>query len=342
MRELDDNGSNSEFNGDIHTEPETKPGGSIADRLRSLQDAGMTINVPRRLTKESRLIDDPPFLATEKSDLSTSSLSYPAITREIAHPYSPNIPPSPNIKSTFDPHSSTSELRNFESQSSGGSRNGTVQLSGSVNSRIDALSISSESLKSRSAANSPIVGLDDFASSYPSLDELDARQDWVLPSVPLTEPGSSSQSSPAVSSTFQSPLHSAIPNPSPVHATLPTPDIPSKRHPSRERHLRPASTPTIPFLSNTSKPRSSPLSSPISTESVPALKAGNKPLELPTASSVFPHQLAEWHRAGYKLLILDVRTREQFENQRLSLDSVCIEPSILMRQRCVALNHLEF
>lgn len=55
--------------------------------------------------------------------------------------------------------------------------------------------------------------------------------------------------------------------------------------------------------------------------------------ELPTA--LFPDTLHEYKgKSNFKVLILDVRTRQEFETEHIKADAVvCIEPSVLLRDK---------
>ena len=58
--------------------------------------------------------------------------------------------------------------------------------------------------------------------------------------------------------------------------------------------------------------------------------------ELPF-KTLFPQTLHEWrYKPNIKVLLLDVRTREDFERAHIKADAVvCVEPSILLREKCV-------
>lgn len=192
----------------LATDP--KPGASIADRMRSLQGAGMVVSVPKRLSRDIHRVDsgEPPR-RTENTNTCISSQHDGALSGDINSRTSP--PSRRRIPANVTP--------------------GPPQ------------DLSNESRFTLSA--------DEFSITYPSIDELDARDDW--------------KSSPA---------------------------------------------PNALSLHNSKLP------------------------DLPPRSTISPPALAEWVETGYKILVLDVRTREKFENERLPLDAVvCIEPSILMRSR---------
>ena len=57
--------------------------------------------------------------------------------------------------------------------------------------------------------------------------------------------------------------------------------------------------------------------------------------ELPF-KTLFPRTLLECMQmkyGGFKVLLLDVRTREEFKREHINIDTVCIEPSVLLRDR---------
>ena len=56
--------------------------------------------------------------------------------------------------------------------------------------------------------------------------------------------------------------------------------------------------------------------------------------ELPF-KTLFPKTLHEWkNKPNFKTLLLDVRTREEFEREHIKADAVvCIEPTILQRDK---------
>ena len=59
--------------------------------------------------------------------------------------------------------------------------------------------------------------------------------------------------------------------------------------------------------------------------------------DLPVTSTIHPHTLKDYRsRPGLKILLLDVRTRAEFDEERISGgEVVCLEPSILTRDKCV-------
>lgn len=61
--------------------------------------------------------------------------------------------------------------------------------------------------------------------------------------------------------------------------------------------------------------------------------------DLPVTSTIHPHTLKEYRtRPGLKILLMDVRTRAEFDEERILGDEVvCLEPSVLTRDKCVLL-----
>lgn len=59
--------------------------------------------------------------------------------------------------------------------------------------------------------------------------------------------------------------------------------------------------------------------------------------DLPITNTIHPHTLKEYRtRPGLKILLIDVRTRVEFDEERILGDEVvCLEPSILTRDKCV-------
>jgi ubiquitin carboxyl-terminal hydrolase 8 len=173
----------------------------------------------------------------------------------------------------------------------------------------------------------PTPSADKFLATYPTIDELNARDDWNLPPVPLGDPRPTELS--------------YVPGSSKLAATPGSPQllgqsaVPSEELAdggSSDVLRRPVSPPAMPF--------SSPIPPSPPTASQSQMPLNSFPLynsnlqDLPAPSSVSPPVLAEWVEAGYRILVLDVRTRERFENEHLPLDAiVCIEPGILMRSR---------
>ncbi|CAL1714070.1 unnamed protein product [Somion occarium] len=193
---------------------------------------------------------------------------------------------------------------------------------------------------SSSTASSPL-DLTDFQQAFPSIDELDERV--AVPSSSYTPPPHEPSPLHAPTPSFPSPAP-AFPIPRPAFPVLPLDHAP-----------RPSSTPIPPtidtFVSRPASP-AGPGRSPLSP-SVPRKpsglglnhKASRSPLipsgsltpssekrELPF-TTLFPRILHEYkQKPGFKVLLLDIRTRDEFEREHIKADAVvCIEPSILLR-----------
>lgn len=186
------------------------------------------------------------------------------------------------------------------------------------------VSVNHDSFKAPSSA------VDEFSHSYPSIDEFDASGSWVLPSVPNGDPGSpprlDNSRPPKV-------LNEAGLN------LLDQPSIPpSPSAPNINRFARPASSPAISASFNEllSHP---PNGSEETRRPVPSTSSQVPRPESPTTSSVSPKHLMDWISAGRSVLVLDIRTRDEFEKEHPKLEKIaCIEPTVLLRAEYVFIN----
>ena len=184
-----------------------------------------------------------------------------------------------------------------------------------------------------------------------------------------SSPSSSRHNTGANSSTVAAPFppQSPFPHPSPSSADR------------RQPHQRPASTPIPPTNSDVSQPISPSERSPESKPSrdlpqiptTPAVSPYENPnfvtktplrnvngstssnrhvngsgakIDLPVTSTIYPHVLKDYlNRPGLKILLLDIRTRAEFDEERiLGNEVVCLEPSILTRDKYVTSLPLRF
>lgn len=167
-----------------------------------------------------------------------------------------------------------------------------------------------------------------FSTSYPSLDELDAQENFILPSVPSGDPGNSVGRTEQKSSVEPAP-HGSL-HPTPYMPPLNDDLLNEHRAPQLQRDLAHVVQPNTAV---TSGPSSLSVETRFDT-TTPKLRGTLNLPGLPTTSSVFPKTLLDWIQTGYKILLLDARTRDQFEKERpLVEEIVCIEPSVLMRPR---------
>jgi ubiquitin carboxyl-terminal hydrolase 8 len=183
----------------------------------------------------------------------------------------------------------------------------------------------------------------EFASAYPTIEELEQMDpDEVLfPSVPRHDPG-------------QKPTPPTNGRETPT-AKKPSIGVPIKPlHSSLYDHeQRPASTPPIPINSvrmngfshsppspkHTRYPSGSPLNpsyhSPNTNGNADSgSPEGGSGVDIPITNSITPRRLFELLESRLNILLLDVRTREQFDQERINHDAiVCLEPSVLQREK---------
>lgn len=252
---------------DSENRPITKPGGSIADRMKALEQSGLVISTA---TRRQSLSNGPP-----PSPL--SSHRFPSLMSPTPRsPISP-VPPSP--------HSFVSPSTLAPSPSS--SPSSSPKLSG--------------------------LNLSEFNQQFPSIDELDEDPTFSLPSVPTGVSATGSNNSPTKDTTPLASLRNFV--------------LPIER---------PSSTPITPtFNAFQSRPVSP------SKPSVPLKPSGlsgnptSKP-PLPISNAALPKDLANYLR-NYKVLLIDVRNREDFEREHIKADAVvCMEPQVLLRSNVTA------
>ncbi|KAI0352107.1 cysteine proteinase [Trametes cingulata] len=286
-------------------------GGSIADRMRSLQNAGLAVATTKRISREIP-VGSPPLSpdVTRPNLLSLQALSPPTFSPSSFHQSlaSPTIgtPPAPS------PHA-------------------LVPTS--------SLGPPSPPSSTSSSPRMSVLSLQDFAQTFPSIDEIEEMDALKLPSEPT---GTSSNGS-----------RSSKPSLADLRANAPPPLVHPKPFPVLPMDMgpRPSSTPIPPtidtFQSRPSSPARGPLSpvvprkpsglslnatvqkSPVIAPMTPAAEKAELPFK-----TLFPKTLHEWKdRPNFKVLLLDVRTRDEFEREHIRGDAVvCIEPSILTRE----------
>jgi len=139
--------------------PSHKSGGSIADRVRALQDNGLTVGTPKRFIRE---LPKPPSPTTSSHRFSTQGMSSPSISLS-------SLAPSAPVSSSPSPHAFVSP------------------------STLGPPSPSSTPSSSPQLAN---FNLSEFAQAFPSIDELDQGTTFTLPSAPGPNSIGSNKSSP--------------------------------------------------------------------------------------------------------------------------------------------------
>ncbi|KAJ3551115.1 hypothetical protein NM688_g4923 [Phlebia brevispora] len=304
-------------------------GGSIADRLRALQSAGLSTTVTsKRISRELHTTTSPP--ASAAAPIS------PEMHKTHAHKLSLQSLPSPMAPST----STSSHGHGSPVASSSTSPSPPTLVP------VSSFGPPSPTSSTSSSPRIPNLNINDFNHNFPSIDELDEMEGLkislpTVPSAPVksTMTGSSKHSY----NSGRSPVrHYQQETQSPVTPVKPFPALPMDIAP------RPSSTPIPTVDAFISRPASPSLSRSPMSPTVPkkpsnlSLNAGARsPLipqitpekrELPTA--FFPHTLHEFLQENPSVLILDVRPRAQFELGHIKANAVvCIEPSILFREK---------
>lgn len=295
--------SRSSASSEKETENSGRPvGSSIADRIRSLQNGGLAVTTSKRISRE---VTSPPQTAVppeapvpKPQRISLQNLPSPPNFASLASPaFASAATPSPHAlvpTSSFGPPSPSSST---------GSSPRTSHMS-----------------------------LTEFATSFPSIDELEEQDGLRLPSVPT---GSSTGRSPFVPPRF--PALPMDPGPRPSSTPIPPTIDTFNSRPASPAPGRSPLSPTVPRKPSGLSLRSSSSRSPVLPPSTPSSDKGS---DVPVTTSLFPKTLMEYNkRSNFKVLLLDVRTREEFEREHIKTDTVvCIEPSVLLRSECVRSN----
>ncbi|KAJ8457206.1 hypothetical protein ONZ45_g18404 [Pleurotus djamor] len=289
------------------------PRKTIADRLKSLQDNGLVVATnSKRLSRE--LPTSPP--ASSSSFPSTSSLSRPPISASSSS--SPPVPSAPSQP----PALSVSPLLP--------STHATVSppALGPPSPASTSSSVPSPGLAERES-----LSLSEFATAFPPIDELDNVVGLSLPSVPTSPPASSSRSNhPEATVNGFTEYGAPVERPSSTPLT-PTTNVFNSRPTSPSRSsASPAlrSKPSTAGLSGLGQGLASVATSSGST--TPQTPTDRPPL--PVTNSVTPKELHQYIKQAYKILLLDVRNRADFDREHIKHKPVvCVEPSILLRER---------
>ncbi|KAL0574304.1 ubiquitin-specific protease doa4 [Marasmius crinis-equi] len=302
---------------------------SIAERMESLRNSGLAISTNKRFSSQGH--HNPP---------SPKSSPLP-------------IPPSPTISSrpsqqssvplTPSPLTSAPSISSLTSALHGPS----VSTSSGSHSFVPTSAFGPPS-PSSSPSSSPKIdsSISEFTSHFPSIDEIEESASFTLPSVPT---GLSTGSNKSTSS--RSSKHGEVGPVSPTpHAALRNFIVPMERPSStpitpttNNFNSRPASPsnvqprPSVPIKpSNLSTSASTASagdgyhlisSSPSFSNGIPSAKA-----DIPKKNTATPKELKEYMR-GYKVLLLDVRERAEFDKEHIKASGaaavVCIEPALL-------------
>lgn len=283
-----------------------KSGGSIADRMKSLQDAGLSVSTTKRFSR----------------DLSPTSNAMSRASSSHGHTNVSSPPPS---------HT------NFHSIS-------TNPTESSAHSFVAPSSLGPPSPTSSSSSPPPLPHgtISEFNQAYPPIDELDELPSGfpILPSVPTTKPGASITSplaSPSVIGRFPSVALDLDPTPRPSSTpVVSNMGIVTSRPPTPPSFSRVPLSPAIPPKPINLSTGSSHGSSSTTFRTSPSRSSPNHTgdhSDLPVTNSVFPKQLRDYlTRAGLKVLLLDVRPREEFSKGHIRANAVvCLDPYFLIR-----------
>ncbi|KDE05592.1 hypothetical protein MVLG_04087 [Microbotryum lychnidis-dioicae p1A1 Lamole] len=314
--------------------PTPAPVISITERLANLRASGMAMNNARP----------------------TNGAGQTSIPRPVPLPMALRHAAAPKALQTldldgFDPSSSTLRRVDFVSGKA-------VERTGSAppvipqfknwnelyNDGIAAGNGSGPSSSARSNDASPSPTGATFDSRFPGLDDFEklSGSSYSFPPVPSFEPGAKAGGGSVVSSGFLAPLRPSTSASTSGYPSTPPPrpDLPSALVPGGRRAAPP---PPLPSSSSSSQPSSRARSGSSDSTSLlsrpppaPPSSGATRHFDIPFTNEVTPmalhhylHQaLAESDR-GPRVLLLDVRSREEYSRGRIMGESVCLEPIIL-------------
>ncbi|KAJ3823089.1 ubiquitin carboxyl-terminal hydrolase 4 [Lentinula raphanica] len=335
-----------------------KSGGSIADRMKALQNSGLSITTASKRFSKDLHTDETPISAT--SPTPAYELSPPSSV-----PSASSSVPSPNA---FLTSGTSSASTSASSTSSSSSLYGHAFVSPSTLGppSPESSPSSSPTLPIRSFSSSSEFNA--FNAQFPSIDELNEADDAT--SSPFNASGITS-SNTGSSTRSPVPLASPLPalngTPQTPHATLRNFIVPVLERPSSTPSTplrtsggiwdsRPGSpTPTAnppplallnrPSGLSTSRSLENSDDSPPSTSS--PVSSSSRPTSLPTSRNgaipqkniCTPKELYHYLQ-DHEVILLDVRERAEFEKGHIVLRrgsrkvscAVCIEPSVLQRE----------
>ncbi|KAF8555660.1 cysteine proteinase [Imleria badia] len=288
--------------------PSRRVGTSIADRVKKLNDAGLAVDTSKPTSREFPIAPSSPLSIPLRSPepIRTHKLS-PSFVSSL--PLSAVITPSNNSSTTSSPHAV-----------------------------VPPSSLGPPSPTSSGSSSPPLAHatIAEFSQAFPSIDELDEFTSR-FPSVPVSQPTGSSSITHRSSISQSNGINGAEMSTSPQFKQFPSLSI--------DPGPRPSSTPITPtvnaFISCPASPTIAPkpsinslASSPLSSKTSPAPE---KPA-VSASNTIIPELLREYLDApGLKTLVVDIRTREEFDNERIKADAiVCLEPSVLARPSVTA------
>ncbi|KAF8902399.1 hypothetical protein CPB84DRAFT_1746670 [Gymnopilus junonius] len=296
----------------------TPVGGSIADRLRALQDSGLSLG-------QTKLRDSP-------ADLPTPPISPRNFSSVPQYNTTPLIPSPAQVAPSTS--SSTQSIHALVSPSSLGPPSPTSTPSSSPPSGTSLLSS---------------YDINGFNQAFPSIDELDEDPAFSLPSVPTGIPSRAPYSPKDFRNGHDpsgSPLQSFKNFTVPIERPSSTPITPT----NNSFQSRPASPNGVGNSSNSNNNnrtiphKPSGLSNGISvnaagpsTSSSTGSGSSSRPkTPIPNKNAATPKELLGYIRE-HNVLLIDVRNRADFDREHIKANAVvCIEPSVLMREGVTA------
>ncbi|CAG8769560.1 15325_t:CDS:1, partial [Acaulospora colombiana] len=172
----------------------------------------------------------------------------------------------------------------------------------------------------------PVRSPSEFSRAFPPIDELNERDPApAMPSIPTGAPGktvTSPNGHPPNGIPWKAKAFPAVMNMEPRPASTP---IPIKRLSAGSRPQTPGQyvgSPTQAYLPSQASPRTNGIHEPTSN------------VDLPLTNAITPQKLNSLlETRGLNILLLDVRSRDEFEKERINHDAiVCLEPLVLSRQ----------
>ncbi|TDL26727.1 hypothetical protein BD410DRAFT_895341 [Rickenella mellea] len=309
------NGVNGSTNEDSSNR---KVGQTIADRMRSLQDAGMSVTPTTKRVSRDLTINPTPSDPPRPAPLSRASSSSHAVTSPPASASDMAFSHSHRSSVGYSPHTLVSPT---------------------------AFGPPSPTSSTASSPRLAHMNLSEFNQAFPSIDELDEMSTTAssriptlpkLPSVPTNKPGTALKAplpSPSTISRFPSLPLDLDPGPRPASTpATPTQNAHISRPSSPTSHTRSHVAPTVSLKPST-------ISSP------PRISASGVSSALPSephnhvvTNTIFPKTLKEYMDSkGSKVLLLDVRERDEFDAEHIKGSAVvCLEPYVLDRDGLTA------
>ncbi|KAG6336456.1 hypothetical protein ID866_2627 [Astraeus odoratus] len=272
---------------------------SIADRVKSLNDAGLAVGTPKRYSRE---ITPTPSSSTSRSPDPVQ-----------AHRRSTSIPSHPQPLQLPVSTSATA------SSSAGSSPHAVVPPS----SLGPPSPVSSDSSSPRLSH----INISEFTQAFPSIDELNELDPSRFPAVPTDIQGGVTTPQPPNSQGGLDPIIMA-----PRLKSFPSLSIDPGPRPSST----PITPTTNSFMSRPASPAITAKPS-INNFASSALVSKPSPRSekptLPISNTVTPKQLFDYlYNRKLNTLLVDIRSREEFETEHIRASAIlCLEPSVLMR-----------